>query len=92
MRTSTQVASQYKLETVSRACEILRVLSDAQQALSLGDVVERTGLERTIVFRVLRTIEDEGLLRRPEGRRYVSNVNIVTQKRFRIGYASQSGD
>jgi len=92
MRTSTQVASQYKLETVSRACEILRVLSDAQQALSLGDVVERTGLERTIVFRVLRTLEDEGLLRRPEGRRYVSNVNIVTQKRFRIGYASQSGD
>jgi ribose transport system substrate-binding protein len=92
MRTSNQTAPRYKLETVSRACEILRVFCDAQQSLSLGEVVERTGLERTVVFRVLRTLEDEGFLRRPEGRRYVSNINILTQKRFRIGYASQNGD
>src|ERR1700684_1323057 len=84
--------SRYKLETVSRACTILHQFSDAQQSLSLGEVVERTGFERTIVFRLLRTLEEEGLLRRPEGRRYVSNVNILTQKRFRIGYASQARD
>jgi ribose transport system substrate-binding protein len=92
MRTSNPTVSRYKLETVSRACAILREFCEAQQSLSLGEVVERTGLERTAVFRLLRTLEDEGLLRRPEGRRYVSNVNILTQKRFRIGYASQNGD
>jgi ribose transport system substrate-binding protein len=84
--------SRYKLETVARACTILRHFADAQQSLSLGEVVEGTGLERTIVFRILKTLEEEGLLRRPEGRRYFSNVNILTQKRFRIGYASQNSD
>jgi ribose transport system substrate-binding protein len=84
--------SRYKLETVARACTILHHFTDAQQSLSLSEVVERTGIERTIVFRILKTLEEEGLLRRPEGRRYFSNVNIVNQKRFRIGYASQSND
>jgi ribose transport system substrate-binding protein len=84
--------SPYKLETVARACAVLRHFSEAQQSLSLGEVVERTGFERTIVFRILKTFEQEGLLRRPEGRRYFSNFNLTTQKRFRIGYASQNRD
>jgi ribose transport system substrate-binding protein len=92
MRASNLEGSRYKLETVSRACAILRQFSEAQQSLSLGEVVDRTGLERTIVFRLLRTLEEEGLLRRPEGRRYISNVNILSQKRFRVGYASQNSD
>lgn len=92
MCASKQDNSRYKLETVARACAILHHFSDAQQSLSLGDIVERTGFERTIVFRLLRTLEEGGLLRRPEGRRYFSNVNISTQKRFRIGYASQNND
>ena len=82
----------YKLETVARACEILRRFADDQQLLTLGEVAERTGFERTITFRLLRTLEEEGLLRRPDGRRYASNVHILTQKRFRIGYASQNSD
>jgi ribose transport system substrate-binding protein len=92
MRGLKQGSSRYKLETVSRACTILRHFSDAQQSLSLAEVVERTGFERTIVFRILKTLEEEGLLRRPEGRRYFSNFNLTTQKRFRIGYASQNND
>ena len=84
--------SPYKLETVARACAVLRLFSEAQQSLSLGEVVEHTGFERTIVFRILKTFEQEGLLRRPEGRRYFSNFNLTTQKRFRIGYASQNRD
>jgi len=92
MRAEDQDKSRYKLETVTRACAILREFSSAQRSLTLGEVVERTGLERTIVFRLLRTLEDEGFLRRPEDRKYLSNVNILTQKRFRIGYASQNSD
>jgi ribose transport system substrate-binding protein len=92
MCAANQSNTRYKLETVARACSILHQFSDVQQSLSLAEVVERTGFERTIVFRILRTLEEEGLLRRPDGRRYVSNVNILTQKRFRVGYASQNGD
>ena len=92
MTTLNRDTSRYRLETVSRACTILRQFADSQQSLSLGEVVEKTGLERTIAFRILKTLDQEGLLRRPEGRRYFSNVNILTQKRFRIGYASENSD
>lgn len=92
MCAAKQDHSRYKLETVARACTILHHFAETQQSLSLSEVVELTGFERTIAFRLLRTLEEEGLLRRPEGRRYLSNINIVTQKRFRIGYASQNSD
>lgn len=84
--------SLYKLETVSRACDILRLFGDDRQTLSLTDVVERTGLERTICFRLLRTLADKGLLRRSDRRKYATNVRIMSGRRFRIGYASQTHD
>jgi ribose transport system substrate-binding protein len=50
--------------------------------------MKRTGMERTICFRLLRTLESEGFLRRTELRKYASNLHILSGKRFRIGYAS----
>jgi ribose transport system substrate-binding protein len=84
------IKRRYKLETVSRACSILRLFEDERQTLSLTDVVERTGLERTICFRLLRTLTEEGLLRHSERRKYATNVRIMSGKHFRIGYASQA--
>ena len=82
----------YKLQTVSRACTLLRELNDEGQALTLSEIVERTGMERTICFRLLRTLEDEGFLRRAERHKYASNLRILIGKRFRIGYAAQGHD
>lgn len=82
----------YKLETVSRACTLLRELNDERHALTLSEIVERTGIERTICFRLLRTLEGEGFLRRAERHKYASNLQILGGKRFRIGYASQGHD
>lgn len=60
--------------------------------LSLTEIVQRTGLEQTICFRLLRTLEENGLLRRGERRKYASNFQILSDKRFRIGYAAQTHD
>lgn len=84
--------SPYTLEGVSRACDILRSFEDDRHALSLTEVVERTGLERTICFRLLRTLTEQGLLRRSDKTKYASNVRILSGKRFRVGYASQTSD
>jgi ribose transport system substrate-binding protein len=81
--------SRYKLETVSRACALLREFGDDEQTLSLIEIMKRTGMERTICFRLLRTLESEGFLRRSELRKYASNLRILSGKQFRIGYASQ---
>jgi ribose transport system substrate-binding protein len=84
--------SSYKLETVSRACNLLRELNDERDALTLSDIVRRTGLEKTICFRLLRTLEDEGFLRKAERHKYASNFRLLNGKRFRIGYAAQGND
>jgi ribose transport system substrate-binding protein len=84
--------SRYKLETVSRACEILRQFQDDRQLYSLTELAERTGIETTICFRLLHTLEAEGLLRNTGGHKYASNTRILTGNRLRIGYASQTHD
>jgi ribose transport system substrate-binding protein len=80
------------LETVSRACAVLREFGDDGQTLSLIEMMKRTGMERTICFRMLHTLEKEGFLRSAESRRYASNLQIRSGKQFRIGYASQGNN
>lgn len=84
------IASPYRLETVARACGILRLFDDDRQTLSLTDVMKRTGLEKTICFRLLRTLTDEGLLRHSDRGKYAPNIRILSGRRVRIGYASQA--
>lgn len=81
--------SGYQLETVSRACALLRELSEDRKQLSFTEIVQRTGMEQTACFRLLRTLEHEGFLRRSGRHKYVSNLRILTGKRFCIGYAAQ---
>jgi ribose transport system substrate-binding protein len=71
---------------------MLRELNDERQPLTLSEIVERTGIERTICFRLLRTLEKERFLRKVERHKYASNLRILDGKRFRIGYASQGHD
>lgn len=60
--------------------------------MSLAQVCERTGMERTICFRLLRTLVAEGFLRNIDSRKYTSNLLIRSDKRLRVGYASLSHD
>ena len=82
----------YILETVSRACALLREINEERKALSFTEIVQRTGLEQTVCFRLLRTLEHEGFLRRSGSHKYASNLRILAGKRFCIGYAAQGHD
>lgn len=89
---AVRAAPRYQLETVARACSVLRVFSNNEELLSLADIVGRTGLEKTIAFRIVRTLEQQAFLRKVRGRRYSTNVQLLGSKRFRIGYAGQTSD
>ena len=82
----------YILETVGRACDLLLAFGNKDEALRMKDIIARTGLNRTIAFRLLHTLENRGLLRSAGNHQYKSNVKVVGRKRFRIGYAAQSED
>lgn len=89
-RQSDDADRRYQLETVSRACSLLKAFADEQEALTLAQIAKRTGCERTITFRLIRTLEKEGFLRRNEGHRYYRAIRLLDRKRYRIGYASQA--
>jgi ribose transport system substrate-binding protein len=80
----------YRLETVGRACGLLKAFADDREMLTLAEIAGRTGFEKTIAFRLVHTLEQEGFLRRTDDRRYCSNIKVLTKKRFRIGYAQQT--
>ncbi len=84
--------TRYKLETVSRACAVLRLFQDDRHDLTLAEVTEMAGIEKTIAFRILHTLETSGFLRRVDGHRYRTNLTIRNQRVFRIGYAAQASN
>ncbi|OXM51366.1 ArsR family transcriptional regulator [Amycolatopsis thailandensis] len=56
-------------QTLSRGIRVLEVLADAQEALSVDQIAERLGVHRSIAYRLIRTLEDHGLLtREPAGK------------------------
>ncbi|HWQ53291.1 MAG TPA: helix-turn-helix domain-containing protein [Bryobacteraceae bacterium] len=79
----------YRLETVARACRVLRCFEEAEP-LRLADVVARTGLNKSIVFRIIRTLEEAGFLRNVGNFRYQSGIRITSGAKLRLGYAAQA--
>lgn len=51
-------------QTLSRGIRLLEVLSEETRALSINEVAERLGVHRSVAYRILRTLEDHGLVAR----------------------------
>lgn len=80
------------VEAVLRACHILRAFQQEGEQLRLRDVVARTSLSKTTVFRLLNSLEQGGLVRRAGAEFYVSRVRQVSNSRPRVGFAAQTID
>jgi ribose transport system substrate-binding protein len=76
-------------QTVLRACEVLKTFRSLGEELSLTDVIERTALPKTTVFRLLRTLIHGGLLERASSGVYRNCFGPVTARPLRIGFAVQ---
>lgn len=76
--------------SVVRACEVLRAFQTAGEILRVRDVVERTGLHKATVSRLLAALVEAGMVQRLEPRGYASLVRFTAPRAFRIGYASQA--
>lgn len=51
-------------QTLSRGIRILELLADARDPLSIDQLADRLGVHRSIAYRLLRTLEDHGLVAR----------------------------
>ncbi len=80
----------YLLETVSRACDVLKCFEENDESLKLKDIIKKTGLNKTIAFRIVHTLAKRGLLERSANLGYRSKLALTGRGRFRIGYAAQA--
>jgi DNA-binding IclR family transcriptional regulator len=60
----TSATSSPASQTLSRGIRILEVLADAHGALSIDELATHLGVHRSIAYRLLRTLEDHGLVSR----------------------------
>ncbi len=82
----------YVIQSIVHACQLLESFRYPEENLRLQDMVSRTGLSKGIVFRVLYTLEKQGLLQRVSAKLWRSTVRPLRRKSWRIGYAAQGAD
>lgn len=82
----------YIVQSVVHASQILRAFQSSAELLRLRDVVQRTGFNKGMCFRLLHTLSHCGLLEKVDSTQYRPAYEIRRQKRYRIGYAGQGQD
>jgi len=87
-----RIRDPYLLETVARACDVLKCFRDNQAELRLKDIVQRTALNPTIVFRLVHTLSAAGILERGSSLAFSSRFSWKGKPQFRIGYAAQADE
>lgn len=80
------------VQTVQRACQLLRAFRHEGEVLRLRDLALRTSLHKATASRLVRTLEHEGLLERVGDDRLRSRAKVPSRRRFRIGFATRGVD
>jgi DNA-binding IclR family transcriptional regulator len=68
-------------QTLSRGIRMLEILSEEPAPLSIGDISVRMGVHRSIAYRILRTLEDHGLVARDAAGGIVLGTGLATLAR-----------
>ncbi|WP_435061994.1 IclR family transcriptional regulator [Amycolatopsis thermoflava] len=75
-----------RAQTLDRALDVLDVLADGQPRTS-HQIADAAGLHRSIVYRILRTLEDRQLARRTAEGRYTLGLGLLVLSRTVLGDA-----
>jgi ribose transport system substrate-binding protein len=82
----------YLVKAVVHSSRILSAFRSSGEALPLRDVVQRSGLPKTMVFRLLYTLERCGMVEKVGENLYRSSLRPIRQRLYRLGYAAQGTD
>lgn len=77
-RTTKPRPSSPASQTLSRGIQILELLADARGSLAIDEVAQALGLHRSIAYRLLRTLEDHGLVVRDANGRVMLGAHMAT--------------
>ncbi|BDS07022.1 IclR family transcriptional regulator [Oceaniferula spumae] len=66
----------YRIPSISNTCAIFQLLTSTRKAMSASEIAKELELPRTSVFRVLKTLEEEGMVR-GVGKNYVMGHRLI---------------
>ena len=92
MSTEAPARDRYLVKSVVHASRLLTAFRSSGEALPLREVAARSGLPKSMVFRLLYTLERCGIVEKVGENLYRSSVRPFKQKLFRLGYAAQGTD
>jgi ribose transport system substrate-binding protein len=86
---SPRIRDPYLVKSVVHASRLLGAFRTAGEVLPLRDISKRSALPKSMVFRLLYTLEKCGLVQKVGENLYQSCMRPFKQKLYRFGYASQ---
>jgi ribose transport system substrate-binding protein len=81
----------YEIESVGRACRLLRILQ-SEGSLPLFQLAEVARLSRPTVFRLMTTLQTNGMVVKDEDRKYRLAEGFSSGRRYKIGYLAETGE
>jgi DNA-binding IclR family transcriptional regulator len=64
-------------QTLDRGLEVLQVVVDADRPMSLSEISAATSLNRSVTYRLLRTLEDRGLVTQTGGQGFQAGLGLL---------------
>src|SRR6266496_856895 len=82
----------YLVKSIVHSSQLLTAFRSPGEALPLKEIATRCGLPKTMVFRLLYTLEKCGMVDKLGQNLYQSRVRPWKQRLYRLGYAAQGTD
>jgi ribose transport system substrate-binding protein len=92
MGDTVALRDRYLVKSIVHSSQLLTAFRSPGEALSLKEITARCGLPKTMVFRLLYTLEKCGMVDKLGQNLYQSRVRPWKQRLYRLGYAAQGTD
>jgi ribose transport system substrate-binding protein len=89
MKPQNSIRDPYLVKSVVHSSRLLSVFHSSGEALPLREIEARSGLPKTMVFRLLYTLQKCGMVEKIGENLYRSCIRPLRQKLFKLGYAAQ---
>ena len=92
MSPGPQSRDRYLVKSIVHSSQLLTAFRSSGEALPLKEIASRSGLPKTMAFRLLYTLEKCGMVDKVGENLYQSCVRPWKQRLYRLGYAAQGTD
>src|SRR6187402_840643 len=89
---NTAARDPYLVKSVVHSAQLLSAFRSSGEALPLREIAARSGLPKSMTFRLLYTLERCGMIEKAGENLYRSHLRPFKQRPFRLGYAAQGTD